>query len=510
MLTVKTPLSLLERLRLLLAVAVARMTALAGRLSGHTGTSLPGLVALFICPWLVGYLASNYKMVLAVTGTNGKTTTANLLAHFLRQAGYTVAHNTEGANMLPGVATALIRDCSLWGRSRSGIALLEVDEGSVGKIFPLARPQLVVVTNYFRDQLDRYWELERTINLLRSTLEHLPETTLVLNADDPLVAALAVGRKRVAFYGVNRGQPAAEPESEEAQGGGTACRTGRSGQEETREGRYCACCGTELIYRYFHYGQLGDYHCPKCGFRRPAPHLAAEGVIAGERLEFTLKAVIPAGQRDSEKGSSDNGGVSGSGLRFTARMRGFYNVYNILAASAASAWLGIPLEKVQQSLTTYRPALGRMERFWLGGRSCTLALIKNPAGVNQVLKTILSDEMSKSLVVAINDLAADGRDVSWLWDADFELLGAAQVRRIICSGLRGADLAVCLKYAGIPEEKLLLVPDRKESLKALAGLEGEDLYVLATYTNLFDYAKLLNRLGKGESGRAAENLPSVS
>ncbi len=505
-------------LRFLLAFWAARLAALACRLIGYPGTSLPGVVALKLCPGVVEFLASYYERVLAVTGTNGKTTTSNLLAHFLRGAGLAVAHNAEGANMLPGVAAALIRDCNRLGRPRSRVAVLEVDEGSVGRVFPAAKPVIVVVTNYFRDQLDRYWELERTTGLLRSTLASLPKVTLILNADDPLVAAVGRDLANARYYGINR---------ENGHNGGdgecavntvdstTGPYSGVSG--ETREGRYCTSCGTELVYRYFHYGQLGDYFCPGCGFRRPEPDLAASCVEEGEHLDFTVRVgaqtLKPVSARPEFKAGMHGGAgdqPANTVLHFTAPLRGFYNVYNILAAAAAASALGVPLEAVRKSLLDYRPATGRMEEFTLGGRPCTLALIKNPAGVNEVLKTILETGTAKSLVLAINDLAADGRDVSWLWDADFARLADGQVKKIVCAGLRAADMAVCLKYAGVPPERLMLAPGRAESLRALAEQEGEELFVLATYTNLFDYARLLRRAGKEGGKSASQDLPSLS
>ncbi len=188
--------------------------------------------------------------------------------------------------------------------------------------------------------------------------------------------------------------------------------------------------------------------------------------------------------------------------RLTAPLRGFYNVYNILAATAAAQELGVGDEVIQSAVRSYKPATGRMEDFLFSGRRCTLALIKNPVGANEVLKTILQTIGTKALVIAINDLAADGRDVSWLWDADFACLADPSISRVICAGLRAADFAVCLKYAGVPLERIELAPERPVSLRRLAVQQADKLYVLATYTNLFDYARLLGRLGRVVERRA--------
>jgi UDP-N-acetylmuramyl tripeptide synthase len=515
------------RFRLNLALLTARLVAAVCHLFHYPGTSLPGVVALKVCPDAVNLMTPAYERVLAVTGTNGKTTTANLLAHFLRAAGCSVAHNALGANMLPGVATALFRDRRLRGRPRSRIALLEVDEGSVGKVFAAARPELVIVTNYFRDQLDRYWELERTTALLREAVAGLPRATLVLNADDPLVAAVGQGQAQVRYFGVlKEDRPVSEKGIGPAGGGQSAvaadgcaeceaCKpavtTGTASTCETREGRFCQRCGTALAYNYFHFGQLGDYFCSNCGFRRPELDYAAWGISENELLcmsvslrgasasatDYNAGAAAPPGGTVPLRKSRQQTAPDGERreLKLTAPLRGFFNVYNILAATAAAKELGVSDKVIQFAARCYKPATGRMEDFEFAGRRCTLALIKNPVGANEVLKTLIQIGGAKALVIAINDLAADGRDVSWLWDADFACLADPSVGRVICAGLRAADFAVCLKYAGVPLERIEVVPERPASLRRLAAQQADKLYVLATYTNLFDYARLLGRLG---------------
>lgn len=502
------------QVRFYLALFAAWLAALGCRIFGYPGTSLPGVVALRICPQVVAKLAPAYEKVFAVTGTNGKTTTANLLAHFLRAAGYTVAHNAEGANMLSGVAAALVRDCDWRGKPHSRAALLEVDEGSVRKIFPVAKPDMVVVTNYFSDQMDRYCELESTIGLLRAAIADIPGVTLVLNADDPLVAGVGKHQDGVIYFGVNQKEEAAAFSIDYA---GKDCR-GDAGPAsgETREGRYCTFCRAELVYRYYHYGQLGDFYCPGCGFRRPKLDYTASDVTEEERLSFSvsvkqpeqmvLTASLPSPSGSAAASSSpdvafteaagESAPVNGGTSVFTTSLRGFYNVYNIIAATAATSANGISLDLIKRSLLDFKPAPGRMDEFILRGRPCTLALIKNPAGINEVLKTILTTERDKSLVIAINDLAADGRDVSWLWDTGFDRLSGERIKKIICSGLRAADLAVCLKYTGIEADKLILTPECEASLEMLAAQEGDELYVLANYTILLDYARLLKREAK--------------
>jgi UDP-N-acetylmuramyl tripeptide synthase len=495
-------------LRLNLALLIARLVAWACHLFRYPGSSLPGVIALKICPDAVSLMAPAYEQVLAVTGTNGKTTTANLLAHFMLAAGCPVAHNALGANMLPGVATALFRDRQFRGRTHSRIALLEVDEGSVGKVFAAARPDVVIVTNYFRDQLDRYWELERTTALLREALANLPGATLILNADDPLVVAVDQGQARVRYFGVLDDSPPDDAGHGPAAAGSSTADNGRPNSCETREGRFCQRCGTGLSYNYFHFGQLGDYFCSNCGFRRPPLDYAAWAISEDELLHMSVSihgtddssSDLGSLQQDRQRVDAE---VVSHELRLAAPLRGFYNVYNILAAIAAAQELGVSDEVIRSSIRSYKPATGRMEDFLFAGRRCTLTLIKNPVGANEVLKTIIQTTGTKALVIAINDLAADGRDVSWLWDAEFSCLADPGISKVICSGLRAADFAVCLKYAGVPLERIELAPERPVSLRRLADQQADKLYILATYTNLFDYARLLGRLGKVVERRAA-------
>ena len=470
-----------------------RVALLAGKLVNflcrffrYSGTSLPGGVALKICPQLIYKMAPAYDQVVAVTGTNGKTITANLIAHILRSSGLSVANNYEGANMIAGVATALIKDCTLNGRARSQVAVLEVDEGSVKKVFPAVQPDLVIVTNYFRDQLDRFCELDHNITLLRRVMTDLPSTRILLNADDPLVVAAGRDHSAVSYYGVDGKQ------SED-----------KTGYYDIREGKFCPDCGNSLHYHYYHYGQLGDYYCPGCTFRRPVPDfLACDIKVDDSPLDFTLTV--------RRWNSSSEGCSAADTVRLRAYIRGFYNVYNILAASSAAVILGVSEKAIQASLLDFAPATGRMEGFIYRGRPCTLALVKNPTGLNEVLKTILRKEGEKALIIAINDLAADGRDVSWLWDAGFEMLDNQSINKVICSGRRAGDVAVRLKYAGVPLSKLILEPGCRESLETL-GLQGaEEYYVLVSYTSLNKYAKLLQKMGKDVVRGADQGMPSLS
>jgi UDP-N-acetylmuramyl tripeptide synthase len=350
---------------------------------------------------------------------------------------------------------------------------------------------------------------------------------MILNADDPLVAVVGQGRARVRYFGVLKdsrpvsktGVGAAGHGQDAVVGDGRIGRqdcipvltAGTASTRETREGRFCQRCGTALTYNYFHFGQLGDYFCSNCGFRRPELDYAAWDISEDELLcmSVSIRGASASAQGDNAGAAAPGGGtaplrkfgqqmVPDGGhreLKLIAPLRGFYNVYNILAATAAAQELGVSGKVIQSAVRSYKPATGRMEDFLFAGRRCTLALIKNPVGANEVLKTLIRAGGAKALVIAISDLAADGRDVSWLWDADFACLADPSVGKVICSGLRAADFAVCLKYAGVPLERIEVAPERSASLGRLAAQQADKLYVLATYTNLFDYARLLGRLG---------------
>ncbi len=439
------------KVRFWAALWVGKLTAVALKVLRKKGTTLPGYFACKIYPGIIGSLASAFADgTIIITGTNGKTTTNNLLASILEAHGKTVAFNREGANMLTGIAGALLKNTSLLGKAKASILLLEVDEATVPELCRQLTPKLAVVTNFFRDQLDRYGELDTTIKLVKNALPEMTE--LVLNADDPLVTQIGIDRRHVCYYGVSR-LPSSKTES-----------------TETREGRYCVVCGRELSYLLFHYGQLGIYECNYCSFKRPAPDIEATNVV-----------------QDENGISFDVGGT------YQVPLQGYYNLYNALAAFGAARRLGAGPDHIRSGLRNFVSDAGRMEQFNLPGGGVTLTLVKNPTGFNQVIHTLVNVNKPLYLLIAINDLAADGRDISWLWDVDFEVLTAKDdIRQIICSGLRAEDMALRLKYAGFSAEQLMI---EREPAKAVDLVEqrkaGEHVYILPTYTVLFPLREIL-------------------
>jgi lipid II isoglutaminyl synthase (glutamine-hydrolysing) len=442
--------------RLQAGLLAARATGAAARLAGRGGTSLPGKVLLRAEPHAIARLAARLaRGSVVVSATNGKTTTAAMIAAILRRTGTRLVHNRAGANMAGGVAAAL-------AASDGDLGLFEVDEFWLGPVAGELQPRAVLLGNLFRDQLDRYGELEIIADRWADIVAGLPAgTSLVLNGDDPLVADL--GREREALYFGVQDDSLALPELQHAS-----------------DSKHCRRCGTAYTYEAAYLAHLGRYACPRCGARRPDPAVAAEAVqLRGiRRASFTLRT--PAGER-----------------RIDLPLPGLYNVYNALGAAALCLALGVELEDVADGLAAVEPAFGRAEKLDLGGREASILLVKNPAGANEVLRTLALEGRELDLLGVLNDRTADGRDVSWVWDADWELL-APHVRRMTCSGTRAAELALRLKYAGADAARLHVVDDLEAGLDAALGAGDGPLYVLPTYTALLELRELLARRGHAE------------
>lgn len=452
-------------------LAIGTGKAVAGLVSAFrlgAGTSLPGKLARKIDPALLKHLGQQVRQdIIAVSGTNGKTTTCGLLAQFLHEAQQQVVHNQLGANMLPGITAALMHQSNLSGELEADYAVLEVDEASLKGVASELAISRVLVTNLFRDQLDRYGELDTTARMIRAGIEAGPSKKIVLNADDPLVAALGQGASDILYFGV--AQVAYQYPLPEVE-------TAVIFPQETAD---CPVCKHSLVYSQTIYGHLGHYQCNDCGYQRPAPQILAERVV-----------ICP------DRSTID---LSCNGLRFQVQLMlpGLFNVYNLLAAIALISDLGLPnLETViHQGLTHYQSVFGRAEKKLIDGKSVMVMLIKNPVGATEVIKLVAGDPKGR-LLIALNDNYADGRDVSWIWDAQFELLAgqlSANGKPVLITGVRAEDMALRLKYAGIPDTQLLVVNDLKDAVhKAVqATPSDETLYLLPTYTALLDLRHLI-------------------
>jgi lipid II isoglutaminyl synthase (glutamine-hydrolysing) len=474
------------------AVSTGKTARFLSRALGRGGgTTLPGYLAGRIDPALVPGLARRIPNgSVLVTGTNGKTTTTRVLAGAVRGAGLEVITNPEGSNLLTGIATALLIRTERWGRlavSSSGIGVFEVDEGAFRPAVGDLVPRLVVITNLFRDQLDRYFEVDFVAQLWRRALHQLPPSaTVVLNADDPQVAYLGEDLpSKVIYFGLDDRQWA------------------RPGLEHAADSRRCPRCGRDLLYELSFYAHLGHYACKQCGWRRPDPRFVAWKVelqgLDGSRSHLTT----PAGERT-----------------FEVPLGGLYNACNVVAAAAGAFCLGVDPDLVQAAAQEVVGAFGRLERVRIGDKQACMLLVKNPSGFNEGLRLVLSQEGPKRLLLGLNDSGPDGRDVSWIWDVDFEVC-QGRASFIVASGQRAHDLALRLKYAGLlapgpeagsPHVRLLVDEDMVWAFfAALARTPpGETLYVLSTYTAMWALRRELVRRGhlapfwrQAQAGRTA-------
>jgi UDP-N-acetylmuramyl tripeptide synthase len=440
------------------AVTLGRVSgALSRRLRMGGGTSLPGVVARRVDPAIVRRLSRQLaRGSIVVTATNGKTTTCGLIAAILRQAGLRVWRNREGSNLINGVASALIIRANLNGRLRRGentIAIFEVDEAAFPGVVRELQPRAIVINNLFRDQLDRYGEVEMVAMRWRETLAEVsPETILVLNADDPSIAALSASfRGKTLFYGINDPRQAITAEGKASE------------QGQTIDARTCPRCGADLDYSLRFYSHIGHYTCSTCGQHRPEPALFATAVA---KEQFDRQRITISGP-------------GGTGQALIA-LPGFYNVYNALAAATVTAGLGVDFASILAGLERFKPAFGRGETIEAEGRTLRLMLAKNPTGFTEVLRTLFTENPARYLLVLLNDNAADGRDVSWIWDVDFEQLTGKDLALTI-SGTRADDLAVRLKYAGVSGTVEGNIP--AAITRAInATPTGETLYIVPTYT----------------------------
>jgi UDP-N-acetylmuramyl tripeptide synthase len=389
-----------------------------------------------------------------ISATNGKTTTTAMVAEILRPS-LRVAHNNSGANLVSGVASTLLH------ADGADLGLFEVDEGALPEVARRVRPKAVLLGNLFRDQLDRYGELELVAARWRAAVAELPAAQLVLNGDDPQVGDLARVHGGARLFGVD------DP------------RLARPALQHAADSKYCLRCGTPYDYAAAYVGHLGDYTCPNCGHTRPTLDVVARDIeLQGlDGASFTLHA--PEGE-----------------ARVQLALPGLYNVYNALGAASLALALGVPLDQVTTGLERFSAAFGRFERIAIGDRGLLILLIKNPAGANEVIRTLVEGSTTRVAVVALNDEIADGRDVSWIWDVDFEPL-LESLDTLVATGARAAELALRFAYAGLPRDRIEVVPSLPAALDR--GLEltpgGGELAVLPTYTAMLALRKIVASRG---------------
>jgi len=461
-------------LRLGAAVAAAKLTALGIRRLGRGGgTSAPGLVAERLDPGLLTKLARRLpRGAVVVAGTNGKTTTSRMLADILAADGCRPVHNRSGSNLVRGVTAAFAAHATLLGDPGGDVGVFEADEAAFPEVVRRLQPCAVLLNNLFRDQLDRYGELDTVARKWRAALTTLPTATaVVVNADDPGLAELTRDlAARVVPFGL------------------AASDYRLTALPHAADAATCRRCGHDLAYDALYVSHLGAWRCPGCGAARPPLVVAGRDI----RLDGVEALRVTVELNDA-----------GRALELTVGVPGLYNVYNVVAAVAAAHTLGVPDATIVRALGAFRAAFGRIERVAVRNRTLTLALVKNPVGCNEVLRmlTLATAGLTVPTLIAINDLDADGRDVSWLWDVDFELLADGSAP-LFTTGLRGADMANRLKYAGIPTARIHPLPcDLGPALDAFVASipEGGTGYVLPTYTAMLRLRRILADRGAVET-----------
>ncbi len=442
----------MKPLKFYLSLILARAAYTGIKLFSHSsGTSFAGKLVLKFYPDFLKYCPDYIKKsIITVTGTNGKTTTSGIISHIIETDGYRVIHNLKGANMLTGVANVFALNLNPYRRFH--YAVLESDEAYLQKLYDYIKADYLVVTNLFRDQLDRYGELATTAGFIQNAISKNPDLKLILNADDPLVSTFdKIGN--AVYYGFENVQYAEE-----------SLNTSNAPSEV-----FNCTCGTPLRYKKRFFAQQGHYYCRKCGYKRPACDYAADVKVYPDFSELNIV-------HENEK------------YEFKVYLSGLYNAYNALAAIAYSLESGISPDTIQEALNTYKSIFGRTETRDIKGHKALIQLIKNPTGASEVLKTV---DLNSNIVIAINDNYADGRDISWLWDSDFECLAGAQ-KLVITSGTRADDMALRLKYAGIPQSQIIVEPSIKKAIIKAASSNDteEEITILPSYTALLKIAKM--------------------
>ena len=426
---------------------LAKLTRTASKIVGKKGTDLPGKVLRKVNDNVLTKLASDFDEIVFVTGTNGKTTTSNLIGHTLRCAGKNFSNNFEGANMLDGIISTF----AIQANNNTKLAVIEIDEGSIRRVMQYITPTKFVINNFFRDQIDRFGEIDTLIATIGEQLEG-KNIQLILNSDDPFVTRLSKYGEDNIYFGIAK----------------DAYQFSDFGISESK---FCPNCGMELIYDHVHYSQLGFYHCSKCDFK----HQDVKYEVTNATVEPFINMTI-------------NNSAS-----IATKLAGDYNIYNLLAAYSLLKELGVEDKKIKYGLETYTATNGRMQSISLSnGATVLLNLAKNPAGLNASLAiaNVIKEEINYLLV--LNDNGADGIDISWIWDTDFDILNGQKIKNIVCSGKRAKELALRLKYTGIGANIVVLesIPEAVDKLKSY-----NEKYAIAipNYTALVETQKELEK-----------------
>lgn len=437
-----------------LSIISAKLIRFLSKLLSKGGSNFPGKVALKFDKHILKTVAKDYTVIL-ITGTNGKTTTTNMVYNILKANNIDVITNSTGANMLPGITSCFIHNYKFFKDNSNRYAVIEADEAYVPLITEDIKPKIISITNLFRDQLDRYGEIHTTYNKIFSGIEKTPSTTLVLNGDESLFGKLSV-KNKIIYYGFNT------PISKNASISINA------------DNKFCKCCKSPYEYNFVTYNHLGDYYCNSCGYKRP-------------NLNYSVEEILDLNPNGSN--------VVINGDSISINQAGEYNIYNGLCAYSIAKELNIGTSIISKTLANQESSFGRQESIDFDGKDLKIILVKNPAGYDQAVNTIMLDKKEINLVLLLNDKYADGRDVSWIWDVNFEELNNLSIDKVVISGSRLYDMAVRLKIAGFDTEKFILCEDDETLLSSLKSLNNNTTYVLATYTAMLNIRKLLHEKG---------------
>lgn len=433
-----------------LSIIISKFIAFTSKHLLKGGSNFPGKVALKIDKTILKTVSRGYKVIL-ITGTNGKTTTTSMIYNILKQSGNYVITNNTGANLYPGIVACFIANFSFFKKIQNRYAVIEVDEANVKFITEYITPEIITITNLFRDQLDRYGEVYTTLKKILEGVKKVPDTKLVLNADESLLGKLDVENK-VIYYGFNT--PIKEDNT----------------LDINADAKFCKFCKTPYKYNFVTYNHLGDFYCPSCGYKRP-------------ELKYSVDKILDI--------SSESSAVLINGSEITINQSGAYNIYNGLCAYACTKELDMKDSAIKLSLATQDSSFGRQEQFKIGDKNVQIILVKNPAGYNQALDTLLLNKGDLSVLFMLNDNYADGRDVSWIWDVDFEKINILDIKNVFISGIRMYDMAIRLKVAGLDTQKFVLDDNYESLTEKLKDASSDNIYILATYTAMINYRKFL-------------------
>lgn len=417
------------------------------------GSTFPGRIALKIDRNILKTVSKGYKIIL-ITGTNGKTTTTSMITNILKENGFKVITNNTGANLFPGIVSCFI-DNFKFSDNSSKYAVIEVDEANVKFITEYIKPEIITITNLFRDQLDRYGEVYTTLTKILEGVVKVPETKLILNGDESLLGKLDV-KNPTEFYGFN------VPVQKDTK------------LDVNADSKFCKFCKSPYEYNFITYNHLGDFYCPSCGYKRP-------------KLKYAVDEILEVTPEFSR--------VIINGTPITISQSGAYNIYNGLCAYSITKDLGVSDKIISKSLGKQDSSFGRQEVINLEGKNVKIILVKNPAGYNQAIDTLCLNKEPFSALFMLNDNYADGRDVSWIWDVDFERLPTLPINNVFISGMRMYDMAVRLKTCGLNSDKFIIEADYEALTNKLKECNDDTIYVLATYTAMINYRKFLHSKG---------------